>query len=330
MSRAFWRAGRALFYLLGLLEDGMKIHSSLLIAALLSGTACSNVTFHTDAAARSCQVGTFTKDELMALKTSQFAELDDEATNQFALDLLPCVGNPDPEIRDGIVFESLSYLLRNDKLNDTTKTKLMTSLKDMLAGDDDKGGFLKPFAALGLAEVVRADRITPYLSDLQRAELVAATVEYLTSIRDYRGYDDKQGWRHGVAHASDLALQLVLNDQIIEPQLRALRVAVQSQIVPVDGHAYIHGESERLARPILFMARRGVFNQADWNAWFMTLVDPAPFEAWGDVFTSEEGLAKLHDTKAFLNAVYVNAAASQNENVTILAFSALEALKTLP
>lgn len=297
---------------------------------LLCVTACSQVTFHNNATAQACQVGSYTKKDLQRLKGANFEGLSNQEINDIALAFSDCVGNPDPQIRDGIVFEGLSYLVRNKKLSNETMTVLSTDMLEALNGPEDSGGYLKPFAALNLAELVRADRVDLYLTDLQRAELVTATVKYMSGISDYRGYDDVDGWRHGVAHTSDLALQFVLTDQIIEPQLRALRGAIAKQVSPDSEHAYIHGESERLARPVLYMARRGIISQADWDSWFVTLSDPSPFAEWGEVFTSEKGLAKLHNTKAFLNAVYVNASASANDNVRMLETSALEALKELP
>lgn len=308
----------------------MKNLIFLSLTALMLNTACSNVTFTGGESNKSCQIETYSKEDLQRIKHSEFDGLSDDKINEFALALLPCVGDPDPEIRDGIVYESLSYLLRNEKLTDVTKNDLITSMTGMLDGPGVKGGYLKPFAALDLSELVRADRISPYLTNFQRAELIAATVEYLSSIKDYRGYNDEEGWRHGVAHASDLTLQFVLNDQIIEPQLRALRGAIAVQISPRNVHAYIHGESERLARPILYMARRGTFSQDDWAAWFAGVGDPAPFDDWNAVSKSEAGLAKLHNTRDFLNAIYVNASVSQNENVKALQNSALNIMKQLP
>jgi hypothetical protein len=301
-----------------------------LLPLLLSVAACSNVKFAERDPKPECEIGEFSKQDLVRIKQSEFKGITSEELNAFALDLLPCVGSPDPEMRDGIVYESLSFLLRNDRLANATKTELMTTLLTALKGPDDKSGYLKPFAALNLSELARADRIEPYLTEFQRAELVSAAADYLTKIDDYRGYDDHEGWRHGVAHTADLALQLVLNDKVIEPQIRALRHAIATQIAPESGHGYIHGESERLARPILFMARRGEIIQEDWDSWFKRLADPAPFGAWGDVYKSESGLAKLHNTKAFLNAIYVNTSASQNEQIQMLRAGALDALKQLP
>ena len=36
------------------------------------------------------------------------------------------------------------------------------------------------------------------------------------SVRDYRGFDAKQGWRHGVAHGADLLLQLSRNRHAVD------------------------------------------------------------------------------------------------------------------
>lgn len=304
------------------------IHFLLLLALSVGG--CSNVTFHSGPKKSACMIGEFTKDEALRVKQAEFGDITPVELNQFALDLLPCVGDPDPEMRDGIVYESLSFLLRNEMLSDETKTQLMTAMMKTLNGPDDKNGFLKPFAALDLSELARADRIEPYLSTEQRSELVVITASYLEGISDYRGFEDDEGWRHGVAHSADIVLQLTLNKNITDAQLADLRDAVGSQIAPLSGHAYIHGESERLARPILYMARRGTISQEQWADWIAPLADPAPFEHWGDVYKSEAGLTKLHNTKAFLNAIYVNASATSDENIKMLETPALTALKQLP
>ena len=302
---------------------------ALFISAVLA-SSCSNVKFSGGGPSTTCAVGSYSKADLQRIKQSKFEGITSDELNAFALSLLPCVGDPDPEMRDGIVYESLSYLLRKDYLSDATKNELTAKLIDILEGEDTKHGFLKPFAALDLSELARADRIKPYLSAEKRTALVMSATGYLNSISDYRGYDDKVGWRHGVAHTADLALQLSLNENVSFERLKTLRGAIAKQIAPESGHAYIHGESERLARPILYMARRGEFTQQDWDGWFMALTAPSPFKAWGDVFKSEAGLARLHNTKAFLNAVYVNASASDNENIKMLQTSALDALKQLP
>ena len=77
----------------------------------------------------------------------------------------------------------------------------------------DAAGLAQPFAAMVLVEVARADRIDQHLSAVERTELVQAGSDYLSSVRDYRGYVQKEGWRHAVAHAADLMMCLTQRKQ---------------------------------------------------------------------------------------------------------------------
>jgi hypothetical protein len=268
---------------------------------------------------------------LLELRSADFV-IDDPAKRQrFAFELLDCLGDPDPVLRDQVAYEGFAALLRGKQLDPVTIGQLRTALAEQLAAaDDDDDGFRKPFAALVLSEVARADRVDPVFSDAQRAELVATASNYMRSIDDYRGFDDEVGWRHAVAHTADLLMQLALNPALGRPELLAIRDAVASQIAPAGVHFYVYGESERLARPILFIAVRGVFAPEEWTVWFRDIASPAPFDDWASVFSSQAGLAKLHNTKAFVQVIYVNATASDNEALAPLEPAALEALGTLP
>ena len=152
---------------------------------------------------------------LKNLKKVEFKEQDNISDDDLALLLANCLGHSDPDVRDGISFEGLVALLRGGRVSDGGKHKLLSKCSSELKQEIPDGeGFLKPFAALCVAEIVRTDRIKPYLSPSERQELVKIGVDYLKSIIDYRGFDQKDGWRHGVAHTADLLMQLTLNDNI--------------------------------------------------------------------------------------------------------------------
>jgi hypothetical protein len=283
----------------------------------------------------SCQIGAYSLQELVVLKENGFENLDAQAVNALAVDMVSCMDDPDPEVRDGLVFEGLSTLLRAGKIDNETKRLLFNTLSDELYGDNseqgaltpDQHGFRGPFAALNLAELARADRVEAYLSEQERDDLVDGVAHYLQGVIDYRGFDDVEGWRHGVAHAADLVMQLSLNENISYDQLCTLRSAIASQIMAANGHAYIYGEPARLARPILFMARRGEFTEQEWSEWFTEISNPAPLASWGDAYSSEANLAKRHNTKAFLDAIYLGAAETKNDNVRLLKKGVIAALQ---
>ncbi len=141
--------------------------------------------------------------------------IDDAALrNALALGLMACLSDPNPDIRDGVAFEGTSTWLRGKSLAPETIQALYANLLVQIASTADANGFQQPFAALVLAEVARTDRIDSIFTPAMRNELVEVAANYLASVRDYRGFSETEGWRHGVAHGSDLVLQLVLNPNI--------------------------------------------------------------------------------------------------------------------
>ncbi len=270
--------------------------------------------------------------DLERLKANQWKLADDTQRQALAVALMPCLGHADPALRDGMAFEALSTLLRGKQLTTATQRAIYQSQWAQLnPAASDTHGFAKPFAALVLSEVARADRLVPFLSTDERAALVTAGAKYLASIKDYRGFATGEGWRHAVAHAADLMLQLALNPAIDAAQLQTLLLAVQSQIAPSGEHFYIYGEGDRLARPVLYAARRGLLDAGFWTGYVGTLASPAPLKTWDDAFASQAGLARLHNAKAFLRALDAGVRASGDAAVQTALGTALPlALKALP
>jgi hypothetical protein len=242
--------------------------------------------------------------DLQRLKADNWKMQDATQRQALALALPACLDHTDPLLRDGMAFEGLSAWLRGKQLTPSTQLAIYQSQVARLpASVADPSGFAKPFAALVLSEVARADRLEPVLSADQRASLVDTGTQYLRGVRDYRGFVTGEGWRHGVAHAADLMLQLALNPAVDRAQLMAITDAVRSQIAPQGEHFYIYGESDRLARPILYAARRGLMDAGYWNDFVAAIAAPAPLKSWDEAFDSQHGLARLHNVKSFLRAL---------------------------
>lgn len=264
---------------------------------------------------------------LAALKVAGF-EIADAATREtLAFDLVDCLASPDPAVRDGIAYEGLRHWLRASAFPPETRRALQSRLFAMLDAPDPQG-VARPFAALVLSESARTDRIEPWMRDDERNAVVERAAEYLESIDDYRGYASGIGWRHGVAHGADWAMQLALNPVLGRDQAERLLQAIAMQAVPASGHAYVFGESGRLARPLLFIAKRNLHSEAEWTAWFAALSsrlgDPAL--AWKD----EAWLARRHDLVAFLNALYVETDLSEDPGIARMKPGVIAALKALP
>ena len=243
------------------------------------------------------------------------------------LALIACLGHPDPEIRDKVAFERLSTAMRGGNVDRDTLVAARTELLKLAAAPDPQG-FQRPFAILTLAEVARTDRIKPWMAAGDRDVLVKAASTYLSSLTDYRAFNDTQGFRHGVAHGADFALQLALNPAITKPQLDQLLGAIAVQIAPRDpGVAYWAGEPDRLARAVVFIAQRTLHSDAEWKAWFDGVMDPKPLASWNAAFQSEAGIRKRHNTRAFLLSLFATATTSEDSGIRQLAAPTRDALK---
>jgi hypothetical protein len=250
--------------------------------------------------------------KLQRLKEDKFAVPDGSARAKLANGLLDCLASPDPSLRDGIAFEAWSAWLRAGQLDETTRRAALARLQSQLAAKDP-AGFSQPFSALVLSEVARTDRVAPWMTPEEREALLLHATAYVGSVRDYRGFATGEGWRHGVAHGADLLMQLALNPAYDKARLDRILDTVAMQVAP-PGQAYVFGEPERLARPVLFVAARGLHSEGEWSAW-LAKVAAAPEGGWASVFNDAGGLARRHDLRAFLLGLYAQAAESQQPGV---------------
>lgn len=242
------------------------------------------------------------REALVALKAAGWKGVDDARRQSLAIELVDCLGSPDPLLRDELAFDALAHWSRARELQPATLQAMRATLLERLRPEArDGAGFGQPFAALALAEIARADRLQPFLSAQERAALVDAASGYLAGVRDYRGFDEREGWRHGVAHGADLVLQLALHPALDRAQIDALLAAIAAQVMP-PAHFYIYGEGDRLMTPVFYIGRRGLLSEADWRAWFARLaarrIPASP--------PTQASLAAQHDLAAFLLPLYAS------------------------
>ncbi len=264
---------------------------------------------------------------LQLLKEQDFALAEDDTRNRLAMGLLACLGDRDPELRDGIAYEAITMWLRSNQLDMMLVRRMREQLYAML-DEEDEEGFRRPFAALMLSEVARTDRIQPWMSPAERDAMVGRATRYLRSVRDYRGFDDADGWRHGVAHGADWLLQLTSNPALDRRQVQDILDAVAEQVVPEAPHAYVFGEPGRLVRPVVFAARGGLLSEADWQAWFGALPDRLGDESLA--YRDNGWLARRHDLLAFLTSMYLEADQSTDARVAALKPAVVTALRKIP
>ena len=262
-----------------------------------------------------CILSTEAQASLDRWKASGFTIDHDAERHVRALALADCLGEGDAFLRDGIAFEALSTWMRGNRLGDATLRTLERKLSAHLDGED-ASGFRKPFAALVLSEVARTDRVRPWMTPGQRARMADAAAAYLRSVRDYRGYADGEGWRHGVAHGADWAMQLALNKALQPAQAMALLDAIGTQSMPANDRVYAFGEPTRLARAAAYLIARGDLDRAAISAWLGELLahlgarpETEPQAAWW---------MRRANLENFLNALASATAGSSHPSLSAL------------
>jgi len=264
---------------------------------------------------------------LQQLKVLKFEMSDADARKKLAQGLVECLGDPDPTMRDGIAYTALMTWMRANDFDADTLRAMRDALYAQLDGDDAPG-FRRPYTALVLSEVARTDRIKPWMTPEERAAMVEKAASFLESVRDYRGFDDKEGWREGVAQGADWLTQLALNPALERAQTDRILAAVASQVIPDDAPAYVLGEGGRLARPVIYVAQRGLYSEAEWTKWFSTLPpkigDPAL------AYNDSHWLARRHDLMAFLMSLYIETDQSEDANIHLLKPEIVAAVKAVP
>jgi hypothetical protein len=219
--------------------------------------------------------------------------------NELALQLVDCLGSPDPALRDRIGYELLTTWLRSGALTDNTRTALLVTLQDGLSESDP---LRRSFSALILAEIMRSDAIASFMSSEQRSALLAGTHSALENESDYRGLDAELGWVHPVAHLADLLWRFSLHPDTSTADARALLIAVRTQVAPTRV-AYAFNEGDRLARVVATIVSRELLPADELSAWISEFGSPVSMERWSQAFQSPAGMAELHNTKQFLRAL---------------------------
>lgn len=248
-----------------------------------------------------------TRDSLLAARNAKWAIDDAARRDTLALGLVDCLADADPALRDEVGFEALQHWMRANQLAPATVKRIGDQLLRRVMPATvaaDARGVAAPFAALTLAEVARVDRLSPLYSPAERDAFVNAAAAYLASVRDYRGFDPQDGWRHGVAHGADWVMQLSLNTALSKAQLDRLLDAVAAQVLPPGEHNYIYGEGQRLMAPVFYIAKRGLHDSAFWTSWLGRITSAAALPE-GRPFTAAS-LARAHNAREFIWPLYTS------------------------
>lgn len=178
-------------------------------------------------------------------------------------ELTRMLGDPDPDVRDGIAFPTLATWIDEGVYDD-----LLVGLGDgMTHGLDfglglarDDSVFRRSYSALVLAECI--DRSTT--AGLAGSAVVLRwgdrVMGWLARERDLRGYVADQGWAHAIAHGADALAALARSPYVGRLELTVILDVIADRLLADTDSFWVSGEDDRLALATMQVLQRNVLD----------------------------------------------------------------------
>lgn len=174
-------------------------------------------------------------------------------------DLTRMLGDPDPEVRDGLAYPFLATWIAHGVYDD-----LLAGLGDgMCAGlevglgeRDTDTVFRRSFSALLLGECIDRDtriRRQPPTRIMEWGDRLAA---WYVREQDLRGFVPGKGWAHAAANGADSLGALARSPYFGATELTVLLDVIADRVLLPDTPPLVHGEPDRIAHAVLEVLRR--------------------------------------------------------------------------
>lgn len=171
--------------------------------------------------------------------------------NQVQL-LLGNIGNLNPVIRDDLVYTLLARGFLESAFTHKQEQNIVSTFikeKDLfknIAEPQNDSIFLRSFSALLGSVILEKDKKTEILTDEQRKQLFAWSIDYLLREKDYRGFVAGKGWAHSVAHGSDFLGAALSHPKFLKQEQRRIMQIIPTIFKNINT-PFVDDEEQRLA-----------------------------------------------------------------------------------
>jgi hypothetical protein len=193
-------------------------------------------------------------------------------------DLTRMLGDPDPEVRDGIAFPTMATWIDEGVYDD-----LLVGLGDGMChgldiglGDTESDTvFRRSFSALILTECI--DRTTK--AALGGPNVVLRwgdrIMSWYSRERDLRGFVPGKGWAHAIAHGADALGALARSPVLGRLELTVILDVIADRLLTPTEAFFVCGEGDRLAFATMHLLRRDVLGIDVLEPWIARLASGA-------------------------------------------------------
>ncbi|MFJ7922348.1 DUF2785 domain-containing protein [Lysinibacillus fusiformis] len=224
-------------------------------------------------------------------------------TFQLTLEMLHNIGSLDAQLRDELIYTTLSRWIPNGSLTANELEQLLPVILDKnhllfkLGETNTDSVFTRSFSMLVIPLLFTRHRESPFLSREQIHQIKEKVFYNVQKERDYRGYDEEKGWAHAIAHAADALEDLAQCPELDKNDLLTILDLVYEKMTITD-RTYADGEDERMVKSIINVLNRKILSQTYIEQWI---------QSFGDVETNSEFLPAFkqkNNIKNFLKSLY--------------------------
>lgn len=246
------------------------------------------------------------------VRASGFRLPEDRPLDDLTTELVQMLGDPDPDVRDGIAYPVLSAWLREGVFDD-----LLAGFGDGVAeglftglGEDGTDSVLRrSFSALLLAETVSRDLGARAVHSDAIFRWGDRAASWFVRERDLRGYIEGRGWAHAVAHGADLLATLARSPHFGTLELTVLLDVVADRLLSPTSYRFHHGEDDRLALVVMAVLHRNLIGIEILEPWIERLVAGLAKPKVPESSTAPEWpTPAAQNTRGFLRALHLQLA----------------------
>jgi len=226
-------------------------------------------------------------------------------------ELTMMLGSPDPELRAGIAYPTLSTWVSRGVFDDLLSglgDGMVSGIERGLGRSGDDGVFRRSYSVLVLGECIRRDNLENRLPNVKILEWGDRVAAWYVREKDTRGWVVGKGWANAVGNGADAIAALAESVHFGKTELTVLLdVLADRVLMPVD-QLFTSGEPDKIARATMAVLRRNLVPQNVLDPWIARLAGGASAHTRED----RDPFLRTGNAESFLRALYLQLALAPN------------------
>lgn len=217
--------------------------------------------------------------DLKRIKENQFTLEKGERASDYAASMLENIGDPDPELRDYLIYKAFyrwilvkKYFSKEELRSILSVVLEQEHLYYNIGNEGDDSVFKRSFSVLVAALILAYHRETPILNYDEFLKVKNSLIEYYREEKDLRSYVDGSGWADAVSHGADVLDEVIAckecNEQICHEVLEVIKRKLLNE-----KYSFYQEEDERITNAVIRAIDTRLLKAESINIWIERLVN---------------------------------------------------------